>query len=126
MTYDMNEAENYQSEAKERWGQTEAYQEYEQKIDKINPQEVQEEMTEIFAVFGQLKDESVESDLVQAQVKSLQAYISEHFYMCTNVILAGLGQMYIEDERFKEIIDHMGGEGTAEFVSRAIKSYCHL
>jgi len=126
MTYDMNEAENYQSEAKERWGQTEAYQEYEQKVDKINPQEVQEEMTEIFAVFGQLKDESVESDLVQAKVKSLQTYISEHFYRCTNDILAGLGQMYIEDERFKETIDHMGGEGTAEFVSRAIKSYCCL
>ena len=38
-------------------------------------------------------------------------------------ILAGLGQMYVLDERFKNNIDRHG-EGTAEYVSEAISIHC--
>ena len=38
-------------------------------------------------------------------------------------ILAGLGQMYVADERFKKNIDKYG-EGTAEFAAEAIAVYC--
>ena len=41
----------------------------------------------------------------------------------TNEILAGLGQMYVLDERFKKNIDKHG-DGTAEFVRDAIVVYC--
>ena len=41
---------------------------------------------------------------------------------CTNEILAGLGKMYIADERFKKNIDKYG-EGTAEFASESVKIY---
>ena len=53
----------------------------------------------------------------------MQRCITENFYTCTNEILAGLGQMYVVDERFKNNIDKHG-EGTAEFVSQCINSYC--
>ena len=56
-------------------------------------------------------------------MKKLQDYITENFYHCTDDILAGLGQMYACDERFKNNIDKCG-EGTAEFVSKAIEVYC--
>ena len=56
-------------------------------------------------------------------VKMLQDYITANFYHCTEDILAGLGQMYVGDERFKNNIDSHG-EGTAEFVAEAIKIYC--
>lgn len=49
--------------------------------------------------------------------------ITDNFYTCTNEILAGLGQMYTADERFKTNIDKHG-EDTAEFVSQCIESYC--
>ena len=39
------------------------------------------------------------------------------------IFLAGLGKMYITDERFKKNIDKYG-EGTAEFVVEAIALYC--
>ena len=42
----------------------------------------------------------------------------------TPEILAGLGEMYVADERFRENIDKTGGEGTAAFVSKAIAVYC--
>ena len=40
-----------------------------------------------------------------------------------NEILAGLGKMYVADERFKKNIDKYG-EGTAEFASEAIAVFC--
>ena len=49
-------------------------------------------------------------------------HISGHFYQCTDEILEGLGQMYTGDERFKKNIDKYG-EGTADFMSRAIQAY---
>ena len=39
------------------------------------------------------------------------------------IFLAGLGKMYITDERFKKNIDKYGEE-TAEFVAEAIALYC--
>ena len=58
----------------------------------------------------------------QALVKKLQEHISENYYTCTKEILAGLGQMYVADERFKSNIDQ-NGAGTAEFISDAIRIY---
>ena len=58
----------------------------------------------------------------QALVKKLQDYITENYYTCTDEILAGLGQMYVADERFKSNIDKYA-DGTAEYVSKAIAIY---
>ena len=43
-------------------------------------------------------------------------------YTCTDEILAGLGQMYAADERFKKNIDKYG-DGTAEFAKEGIRVY---
>mgnify|MGYP003295411509 CR=1 FL=1 len=55
----------------------------------------------------------------QALVKKLQGYITENFYNCTDAILAGLGEMYVADDRFRANIDRHG-DGTAEFIRQAI------
>ena len=67
--------------------------------------------------------EGPDSDNAQSLVKMLQNHITENYYHCSNEILIGLGQMYIADERFKNNIDK-NGEGTAEFISKAIEIYC--
>lgn len=118
------EYKEFQAEVKERWGSTQAYAEFEEKKDKVNYQAVSQEMAAIFAQFGALKDLGADHEKVQAQVKILQDYITEHFYICTNDILAGLGQMYMSDQRFSENIDQMAGPGTAAFASQAIAIYC--
>lgn len=127
MTFDAfkdKEYEEYQTEVKERWGSTQAYAEYEGKKDKVDYQAVSKEMAAIFGQFGALKDLGADHEKVQNQVKILQDYITNHFYTCTTEILAGLGQMYVGDLRFKGNIDQMGGPGTADFASEAIAIYC--
>ena len=120
--------QQYEDEAKQRWGDTEAYKESRAKTadyskDKWN--DVLGGLNGVFAEFAACKNcgESTDSDTAQRLVKKLKDYITAHFYHCTNDILAGLGQMYVCDERFKKNIDSHG-EGTAEFVSKAIKIYC--
>ena len=39
-------------------------------------------------------------------------------------ILRSLGQMYVNNEEFRNNIDKFGGKGTANFVSKAIEFYC--
>ena len=79
----------------------------------------------VFVKFAECKQNgyTADSDKAQSLVKELQAYITKNYYTCTNEILAGLGQMYVADERFKTSIDKHG-TGTAEFVKEAIEKYC--
>ena len=120
--------QQYEDEAKQRWGATDAYKESQAKTagyskDKWN--DVLAGMNGVFCEFAECKNcgESADSDTAQGLVKKLQNYLTANFYHCTDDILAGLGQMYVCDERFKNNIDSHG-EGTAEFVSEAIKIYC--
>ncbi|MBQ9058351.1 MAG: MerR family transcriptional regulator [Atopobiaceae bacterium] len=126
--FDNSEFETYQQEAKERWGQTEAYSQYEEKAKGASQAELSalgEGMNNIMAEFATCMSTGNASNSAEAQelVLSLQSYITEHYYDCTNQILAGLGQMYVCDERFKRSID-AHGDGTAEFISEAIKVHC--
>ena len=119
---------NYETEARERWGNTDAYREHEKKTKNYTKEkwaEINEELMTIFAELAACKDNGASADSAEAQalVAKLQAHITENYYTCTDEILAGLGKMYACDERFKKNIDSHG-EGTAEFVSQAIKIYC--
>lgn len=79
----------------------------------------------IFAEFAACKQSGagVDSNEALAIVAKLQAHITANYYTCTDEILAGLGKMYVADERFKKNIDKYG-EGTAEFATEAIEVYC--
>ena len=79
----------------------------------------------IFAEFATCKDNGATPESTEAQilVAKLQAHITANYYTCTDEILAGLGKMYVSDERFKKNIDKYG-EGTAEFASEAIAVFC--
>lgn len=79
-------------------------------------------MMSIFAEFANLDCEP-SHEPAQELVRKLQGFITEHFYNCTNEILAGLGKMYVADGEFKTNIDGDAGEGTAEFLSKAIEVY---
>ena len=120
--YDQSKQERCAAEAKERWGNTEAYKEYEQR-GKEGSQSAEDAMMDIFREMGQIQDLSPDAPEAQALAEKLQNFITENYYTCTKQILAGLGQMYTADERFRQNIDRHG-EGTAQFVSDAIANYC--
>ena len=118
---------SYETEARERYGNTAAYIEHEQKTKNYTKEkwaEANDGLMAIFAEFAACKNsgESADSAEAQALVAKLQAYITANYYTCTDEILAGLGKMYVADERFKKNIDKYG-EGTTEFVADAIGMY---
>lgn len=128
--FDMNEIEEnkkkYAKEVKERWGTSKAYEESEKKTSSYNKEkwgDVNQETSEIFKGFAELRNSDPGSEEVQELVRRWQKYITDNFYTCTNEILSGLGLMYVEDERFKENLDK-NGEGTAKLMAEAIKIYC--
>lgn len=125
--FDKNEIEKYKAEVKAKWGDTKAYQEYKQKDIAQNEgsySKIANELMTMFSELGGLKYLTPDSDEVQSKISALQKFITDNYYACTNEILSGLGEMYVGDERFKNNIDKAGGDGTAEFVSRAITVYC--
>ena len=115
---------NYETEARSRWGTTEAYREHEQKTKNYTKEkwaEANDGLMAIFAEFAASKNSGVRADSAEAQalVAKLQTYITANYYTCTDEILAGLGKMYVADERFKKNIDKYG-DGIAEFAAEAI------
>ena len=128
--FDMNEIEEnkkkYAKEVKERWGTSKANEESEKKTSSYNKEkwgDINQETSEIFKGFAELRNSDPGSEEVQELVRRWQKYITDNFYTCTNEILSGLGLMYVEDERFKENLDK-NGEGTAKLMAEAIKIYC--
>lgn len=126
--FDMTEIEEnkkkYAEEVKERWGTTKAYAEYENKA--VSDEEYQQKMlgmNVLLKEFAKKRHLAPESGEVQELVEKWKDYITENFYYCTKEILSGLGLMYAADERFAKNIDK-NGEGTAEFMSKAIAVFC--
>ena len=125
--FDTRKIDEYAAQAKASWGQTPAYKEYEEKAKgrtKEEDKKIYQGMIDIFAEFGAIRKSDPASGEAQALVKKLQDYITEHMYTCTNEILSGLGKMYAGGGDFTKNIDSFGGEGTAEFASKAIEYYC--
>ena len=117
----------YSSEIRERWWNTEAYYEHVEKTKNYTKEkwvEANDGLMAIFAEFAACKDSGARADSAEAQalVAKLQEHITENYYTCTDEILAGLGKMYIADERFKKNIDKYG-VGTAEFAAEGIRIY---
>ena len=118
----------YETEARERWGNTDAYHEHKKKTKHYTKEkwaEVNDGLMAIFAKFANFKNNGygVNATEVQSLVGKLQDYITQNYYTCTDEILAGLGKMYVADERFKKNIDKYA-EGTAEYASEAIAEFC--
>ena len=118
---------NYKTEVRSRWGATDAYREHKQKTRNYTKEkwaEANDGLMAIFAEFAACKASGARVDSAEAQalVAKLQAHITANYYTCTDEILAGLGQMYVADERFKKNIDKYG-EGTAEFAAEGIRIY---
>lgn len=116
--------EQYAREAAERWGNTEAFLESREKHTQYTPEQesqINAEMEEIFRAFGACGDPAGEE--ARTLVKRWQAHITKYHYNCTDGILACLGQMYVNDPRFRENLDKYG-PGTAQKISDAIAAYC--
>ncbi|MGN1131187.1 MAG: MerR family transcriptional regulator [Ruminococcus sp.] len=120
--------EEYAKEAMEKWGDTDPYKESAEKTADYSSdkwKQLNSAMNEIIAEFADCKRKGFAPDSREAQelTKKWQNFITENYYTCTKEILLGLGKMYIADQRFLKNMDRHG-DGTAQFISDAIKKYC--
>lgn len=128
--FDMSEIEQekekYAKEVESKWGGTDAYSQSKEKTARYQKEDwaaVMGKSDEIMKLFANHLGEDPKSEEVQNLVGQWQQFITEFYYDCTMEILAGLGKMYVADERFTANIDKFG-EGTAQLMSEAIKEYC--
>ena len=80
--FDSSKLDEYARRAKEQWGNTPEYKEFEEKNEKRSKSEEESMMVDfmkIFEEFGAMKDQDPASSVVQDQVKKLQGFITEHF-----------------------------------------------
>lgn len=125
--FDTKKIDEYAKQAKESYGSSPAYKEFEEKSkgrSKEQEKAISIGMMNIFADMGKLLSLEPSDETVQAKVAELRAYITEHFYNCTPEILLSLGEMYAGGGEMTENINNYGGEGTAEFTAEAIRIYC--
>ena len=125
--FDKSKIDKYAAEAKAAYGETAEYREFEEKSKGRTNEETARlnmRLMSLFAEFGAIKGVSPESEEAQNKVKELQDFISDNFYTCSDEILYSLGIMYAGGGELMVNIDKAGGEGTAEFVCRAMAAYC--
>ena len=125
--FDNSKVEEYAQKAKEKWGGTAEYREFEEKAagrTKEEERQIGTEFMKLFAKMGEIKSEAPDSETAQALVKEIQTFITEHYYKCDEKILLSLGQAYAAGGEFTENIDKAGGAGTGAFACEAIKVYC--
>lgn len=118
--------EEYEKEAEEKYGKSDAYKESAKKTSKYSKGDwnnITDDMNNIFISIAEKMDRDPEDEEVQVLVDSWRNHISKNFYNCTPEIFRGLSLMYEYDERFKNNIDKFG-EGLTVYICKAINIYC--
>lgn len=119
--------DTYAAAAKQQWGDTEAFREFEQRAAAKGAEDLQQAgdgLMQLLAEFGKLQNKDAADPEVQQLVQAVQSYITAHFYTCTKELFAGLGNLYAAGSDFTKNMDRAGGPGTAAFAARAIAWYC--
>lgn len=128
--FDMTEIEKsrerYSEEAKKRYGNTKEYKQSQERTKGYSKNDwviIQGEADKIFDKFASAMETDVSGSDITAMVLEWQAHITKYYYDCSDEILLGLAELYVQDDRFKENIDKKK-EGLAQFMSESIKTYC--
>jgi DNA-binding transcriptional MerR regulator len=106
----------YEEEARERWG--------DKAVDNANAKfgkKEQDAMNTIYRNLAAIRNVSPESGEAQAAIKEWYAFLNKIGTYSLDAF-KGLGQMYVDDERFTKNIDKFG-EGLAEFMRDAMAVY---
>jgi DNA-binding transcriptional MerR regulator len=114
----------YEDETRERWGDTEAYQEAARRTAAYGDaewSEVRAEADELVREFAALMaaGEPTDGDAAQAAAERHREHISRWFYPCGPEMHRNLGEMYVADPRFRATYDQIA-PGLAAYVRDAI------
>ncbi|KEI98898.1 MerR family transcriptional regulator [Clostridium botulinum A2B3 87] len=128
--FSMTEIEEHQrkysEEVKEKYGNTSAYKESNKKTSKYTKEDwsnIMKGWDIIYKKLANLMDKNPDDKEVQEYIHQFREHISKNFYDCTPEIFRGLGELYVNDERFTANIDKYK-TGLSKFLREAINVYC--
>lgn len=121
--FSKEEMERYTDEARERWGDTEAFRQSEERVKKMG----KEGLRKVLAESGALTEEIAQSmnEGEDPTGERVQALIARHyeglraFYEPDLEIYRGLAEVYIVDDRFKANYENVA-PGLAQFMHDAM------
>ena len=124
----MNEQDHaqYEAEAKERWGNTEAYKESSHRTKSYTPDDwakikAESEGIEAGLAAALTDGDAPDGERAMGLAEAARLHIDRWFYPCSHAAHVGLADMYTADARFRAHYDDRA-EGLAEFVATAIKA----
>ncbi|PTX64592.1 DNA-binding transcriptional MerR regulator [Melghirimyces profundicolus] len=128
-SFSMKEIEEHQKkyseEAKRRYGK-ERVEDVEKKTSRYSEEKwaaIMGRWKDIYERIAARMDRGPEDPEVQQTLEEYRQLITDNFYECTPEIFRGLGDLYVQDERFTRNIDRYG-EGMARFLRDAMHVYC--
>ncbi|MGY0693464.1 MerR family transcriptional regulator [Virgibacillus sp. FSP13] len=113
----------YEQEARDRWGDK-AVDESNAKVDNMSKGEqkaLEDDFNVLYKKLAEIRHEPPESDIAQENIKVWFDYLNKVGTYSLDAF-KGLGQMYVDDDRFRKNIDQFG-EGLAEFMRDAMAVY---
>jgi DNA-binding transcriptional MerR regulator len=121
-----NDPAQYEAEAEERWGETDAYKQSQRRTasyTKEDWQRIKAEGEDVERRFVEVMRSGAPADSEQAMdaAEAHRQQISRNFYDCPPEMHAGLGQMYVQDERFAAHYEELA-PGLAQYVSDAVQA----
>lgn len=122
--FSKEEATTMREEVKQRWGEEEllATEERIRQMDKEQWKDVKEEGHAVTQLLADVMDLPPDHILVQKAIEKHYMHMNR-FYEVSEERYRGLGQLYVEDERFKAYYEKYR-TGLAEFVQQAINVFC--
>ncbi len=112
-------SEEYAAEAEERWGQTDAWKQSQQRVSAFTKQDwvdIQAENDALLQALAAAKRDSVEPGSVAANELAARHRSSiDRYYDCDDEMHRCLAQMYLADERFTRYYDDVE-PGLAQFL----------
>lgn len=120
---DFDPAE-HEAEAKQRWGGTDEFTQSVNRTKNYTKQDweaINAENTEIYEQFVGLMPDGAGSPEAREVVERHRQHISRWYYECSTEVHAGLGQMYVADQRFTTNIDKTA-DGLAAFMAEAFEA----
>ena len=123
--FSEEEMKKFSEEAKQRWGNTEAYKQSTARVAKMSKDDtaaIQKENNELMKEIAANMAKGPQSPEIQKLIA--QHYNNlRHFYEPNLEMYRGLGQMYVNDERFGKYFEKYAPD-LARFMRDAIANYC--
>lgn len=117
----------YEDEVKERWGETPAYRQSNERMKRYTPADMERlkaEGAEVQVRYLALMDAGIPADSPQAAevAESHRAHFHKWFYDCSPEMLKGVSNLWVNDPRFTKNIDKVR-EGLAAYQYAAVQAW---